>query len=133
MWRGRVAKWAHWAGLYLLLPAIALVSWGELSPNGAALELDVWDKYLHFIAYFGLAGLICLALNGQRLVFSATLALMVFGGVLEILQGFTGRDPSFWDELANMLGCAVGAGTGWLILWLLKPKSLAGPAANKHL
>lgn len=130
MWRQQLAKWAHLSGFYLIVPAIVLVSWGELNPSASALELEVWDKSLHFMAYFGLAGLICLALNGSRRVFAATMALMLFGGVLEVLQGFTGRDPSFADEIANMIGSALGAATGWFILWLLRANFLAGPDAS---
>jgi hypothetical protein len=32
---------------------------------------------------------------------AAILGLVVLGGVPEVLQGFTGRDPSFLDEAAN--------------------------------
>ncbi len=119
-------KWVHLAALYLLWPALALVGWGELSKGSAAIEALVWDKALHFSAYFGLSGMACLALKGDhRRVIAASFSLILLGGMLEILQGYTGRDPSLADELANTLGAITGAGTGWLIFRLLRPKALA--------
>jgi VanZ family protein len=130
VWQQRLVKWTHYLGAYLFLPAVALVTWGELDPKPALMEQEIWDKSLHFMAYFGLAGMICLALNGKRRVLAATLALALFGAVLEVLQGITGRDPSLYDELANILGAITGAATGWLILWLLRPKVLAATDAS---
>jgi VanZ family protein len=130
VWRAKLLKWTHLLGLYLLAPAIAVVVWGELSSGPAEIEALYWDKALHFTAYFGLAGLICLALNGGRKVVAATLALILFGGILEIVQGFVNRDPDFYDELANTLGALTGAGLGWLILFLLRGKALAAGGRN---
>jgi VanZ family protein len=115
---------------YLFLPLLALVSWGELSSSAGAVEGVIWDKALHFMAYFGLSGILCVALKADRRVWVSTLLIALFGAVLEMLQGFTGRDPSIADEFANILGALAGAGTGGLILWLLKPKSLAADSTN---
>lgn len=123
-------KWFTVLALYLLWPAVALVVWGELSKGPSQVEAVIWDKALHFTAYFGLAGMTCLALKADRRVFAATLALLVLGGILEIAQGFTGRDPSWLDQLANSLGAVLGAGTGWLIVQLLRPKALAAASRN---
>jgi VanZ family protein len=125
-----LAKWLSRLALFLFLPAVAVVSWGELSPEAVAAEMNFSDKALHFIAYFGLAGILCVALKGDRRVLTMTVLIAVFGGVLEILQGFTGRDPDIYDELTNILGAATGAGTGWIVLWLLVPKTLAGRMPN---
>ena len=123
-------KGFHLLALYLFWPAVALVIWGELSTGPAQMEALFWDKALHFTAYFGLAGMVCLALNADRRVIAATLGLILFGGVLEILQGFTGRDPDIFDELANTLGALGGAGLGWVVVQLLRPKTLAARRAN---
>ncbi len=133
MTRAILRKRLQLLAICLFLPAIALVSWGELASAAAAAEAHFWDKSLHFIAYFGLAGLLCLALKGDRRVLTATVLIALFGAVLEILQGLTGRDPSAADELANVLGAATGAATGWLILRLLEAKTLAAPGHNPHL
>lgn len=109
----------------LLLPALVLVAWGELSKNAAAAEAVFWDKALHFFAYFGLSGMAFLALKGGSKVPAALLSLAVFGGVMELLQGLTGRDPDFYDEIANCAGILAGALTGYVILRLTKAKPLA--------
>lgn len=41
-------------------------------------------------------------------MFWAGLGLIVLGGVLEIIQGFIGRDMSIYDEFANTAGVLVG-------------------------
>lgn len=128
--RDLLTKWLPRLAIVLFLPAVAVVGWGELSTSAAAVEADFWDKGLHFIAYFGLAGILAVALKGDRRVLTATVLIALLGGILEILQGFTGRDPDIFDECANMLGAAAGAGTGCLVLWLLGPKRLAARVPN---
>jgi VanZ family protein len=128
--RDFLVKWLPRLAVLVFLPAMAVVSWGELSTTAAAAEADFWDKGLHFIAYFGLAGILCVALKGDRRALTATLLVALFGGVLEILQGFVGRDPDIFDEIANILGAATGAGTGWFALWLVRPKTLAARVGN---
>ncbi|HUO98977.1 MAG TPA: VanZ family protein [Rhizomicrobium sp.] len=124
MTRDKLIRWATVAALYLLWPAIAVVVWGELTPSPGQIEMLVWDKALHFIAYFGLGGMVCVALKGERRVLMGVVGLAVLGGVLEVLQGFTGRDPDIYDEAANILGAFSGAGAGWLLLRVLRPKIL---------
>lgn len=122
MWRQKLLKWGQFLALYLFWPMVVLVVWGEVNPHPPALESLFWDKELHFLAYFGLSGIACVALKADRRAFSSTLGLIVLGGVLEIVQGFTGRDPSWGDELANTLGAITGAGLGWALIRLLQPK-----------
>lgn len=120
-----LAKWLPRLAFTLFVPALVLVGWGELSAPGAVAELHFWDKALHFAAYFGLAGILCVALKGDRRVLTATVLIALFGAVLEILQGMVGRDCSLADEVTNILGAISGAGTGWIVLKLLRPKTLA--------
>lgn len=61
-----LAKWLPRLALCLFLPAVAVVSWGELSVSAAVVEANFSDKALHFIAYFGLSGILCVALKGDR-------------------------------------------------------------------
>jgi len=118
--------------MVLFWPAIALVAWGELSKSqdAAALEGLFWDKSLHFTAYFGLSGMVCLALKEPRRVLVAAISLILFAGALEILQGFTGRDPDLYDEIANGLGVIAGTTVGYAIIWLLTSKSVATPTPD---
>jgi VanZ family protein len=117
-------KWSHMLALYLFWPAVLLVAWGELTPNPPDFTALVWDKALHFTAYFGLAGMATVALDARRQAAWAVLALVVLGGVLEILQGFTGRDPDLYDEVANIFGAVLGGCSGWLLMTMLQPKPL---------
>jgi VanZ family protein len=96
----------------LFYPTLGLVIWGELTgtePHVLDLLGEVNDKVLHFIAYFGLAAMAATGFKSRRAVLVASLGLIVLGAVLEIVQGFTGRDMSFYDELANTAGVIAGA------------------------
>lgn len=103
----------------LFYPALGLVIWGELTPSEPHF-LDFFgelnDKALHFIAYFGLAAMAAAAFKNRRPAILASLGLIVLGGVLEIVQGFTGRDMSFYDELANTVGVIAGAVSARVII-----------------
>ena len=117
-------KWSQVLALYLFWPAVLLVMWGELTPHPPNLEAMFLDKSLHFMAYFGLASLATIAFNARRPALWAVLGLVVLGGLLEILQGFTGRDPDLYDEVANTLGAVTGGCSGWLLMSLLQAKLL---------
>ena len=94
-----------------------IVTWGELTPHPPAIREP--DKFLHFLAYFGLAGLATTAFRHRRSIILAALALIAFGGALEILQAYTGRDAEWLDEVANTIGVLTGACGGLLFLWLV--------------
>lgn len=98
----------------LFLPAWAGVLGGELGPSRGAPH--IWDKALHFTAYFILSVLAVAALRARKKAFLAILALTAMGAVLEIIQGLTGRDMSALDELANTLGVIAGA----IIVWAIR-------------
>jgi len=109
----------------LFYPALGLVIWGELTPSEPHFldflgELN--DKALHFIAYFGLAAMAAAALKNRRPAVLASLALIVLGGVLEMVQGFTGRDMSFYDELANTAGVIAGTVSARAIIERLRSR-----------
>ena len=73
----------------------------------------IWDKAAHFVA-FGLI-LWSLGVLFRRLprTWAALLAVAIGAGV-EVVQRFTGRDPSWGDLLADILGVATA-----LALWAL--------------
>ncbi|HEY8697342.1 MAG TPA: VanZ family protein [Rhizomicrobium sp.] len=98
--------------------ALAVVVWGELKPSAHGPE--GWDKVLHFLAYFGLAGLATVTFGRLRAALWAGLALAAFGGVLEIVQGFVGRDAEWGDELANIIGVCAGLTAGLAFLALMR-------------
>jgi VanZ family protein len=108
--RSRIA----YAAAVLFPPAWAGVLGGELGTSGGAPQL--WDKALHFIAYFVLSVLMTLALQAPRKMLWGMLGLVAMGGMLEILQGWVGRDMSALDELANSLGVVAGASLAGMAL-----------------
>ena len=85
-------------------------------------------------AYFGLAGIAFVALCAARAkpwsrMLWPALGLVLLGGVLEIIQGYVGRDMSIWDEAANTLGVGAGGLAGWAYVSLFAARRLveAGP------
>ena len=113
-WRRR----AQLAAATLFWPAIAVVVWGELKPSTHGPETG-FDKILHFTAYFGLAAIATVALGRSRAALWAALALATFGGILEIVQSFVGRDAEWLDEVANIAGAFAGFGAGLLTVHLM--------------
>jgi VanZ family protein len=99
--------------MLLFPPACAGVLGGELGPSGG--EPQLWDKALHFMAYFVLSMLAVAALRARRSALVAMLGLIAMGGVLELLQGLIGRDMSAYDELANALGVLAGGAAVWIV------------------
>lgn len=114
MWKDRLRRLASW----VFWPALLIVVWGELTPHPPRLEVVTSDKLLHFLAYFGLAGIATTALGRKRVV-AVVLGLIALGGALEILQSFTGRDAEWLDEAANSVGAIMGALSGLLFLSLV--------------
>jgi len=109
----------HNLAAVLFWPAMALVTWGELTPSPPHLEVHIWDKLLHVTAYFGLAALAALSLKTRRSLIYAVLGLILFGGLLEIVPNLTGRDADWLDEAANSLGALLGAAAGLIVLRLV--------------
>jgi len=117
---------------WLIVPALMLVIWGELSrsPWGERLEAAVWDKALHFTAYFGLSLMATIAVQGRRRALWCAMGLIALGGSLEVIQGFVGRDCDIWDEVANTIGVLSGlllALLGISVLRLAKLVELTPP------
>jgi VanZ family protein len=119
-----VLHWLRIATACLLLPALTVVIWGELTPSPPALTVDVWDKALHFTAYFGLAAMATIAVRADRRALWWGLGLVMLGGLLEIVQGLTGRDADIWDEVANSIGVLAGLALGWAAVALARARKL---------
>jgi hypothetical protein len=97
----------------LWMLAIGVVIIGSLYPGNSWLmrgvdRLGIWDKALHFVAYFFLATLPVLGFQGKTgALWAGSMALL--GLLLEFAQNFApGRSPEFADELANITGVACG-------------------------
>jgi len=103
----------------LILAIMATIIIGVLSLSAVPklnLELGIksGDKYLHFIAYFGLSIIWYFALRNriQKRAFNffVPLALIFYGIILEGLQSgiTTYRTGDIYDALANTAGVIVG-------------------------
>ena len=107
----------------LFLPAWAGVIGGELGPGKG--QPVIWDKALHFTAYFGLSLMATIAVRARPvLAMWIAFGLIVMGGLLEIIQGMTGRDADIWDEAANTLGVLAGTGLAWAGIAILRARKL---------
>ena len=98
------------AGALVLLVLVALM----LAPGGTIeSETLIWDKAAHFIA-FGLI-LWSLGVLFRRLPRTwAALLAVALGAAVEVVQRYVGRDPSWGDLLADVLGVATA-----LLIWLV--------------
>lgn len=123
-------KFLSRAALYLFWPGMALIIWGELTPSPPHWTALFWDKALHFTAYFGLAAMATLVLGVQKRTLWALLALVVLGGVLEILQGYTGRDPDIHDEIANIIGVCGGFLCALAVTYFFKRRQFVGSQSS---
>lgn len=65
------------------------------------------DKVLHFLAYLVLTGLAFLFVRQIKPFVKCCVALIIYGGIIELLQSFMpGRYMSFADFVANIGGIA---------------------------
>ena len=127
MWKVKLLRFTQFLSHWLFWPGVVLISWGELTPNPPQLSgVFGWDKLEHFTAYFGLASMATLVLGFKPRLAWAFLGIILFGGALEILQGYTGRDPDVLDFIANSIGAFAGLSVGALFLKVLDPLVGAG-------
>lgn len=73
------------------------------------MELPTNDKVGHFLAYGTFSMNVCLLFNRwkKELLFSL-IGIVLYGILIEFLQGFVRRETSFYDFLANTAGVAIG-------------------------
>ena len=97
-------------GALVLLVLVALM----LAPGGTIESGKlIWDKAAHFIA-FGLI-LWSLGVLFRRLPRTwAALLAVALGAAVEVVQRYVGRDPSWGDLLADVLGVTTA-----LLIWVV--------------
>ena len=90
----------------ILIIAITLLS---LLPPKSGIELGKSDKLNHFLAYAILSLNFGFISSNIRSYFIGIPFLIAYGLLIEFFQGFVpGRDPSFYDTLANSVGVFLG-------------------------
>ena len=97
--------------VFLAASAYALAR--ALLPDDDSIGLIPWDKAKHFLVFYVLSVLASLALPQSRL-HRIGLAMLAFGGAIEVLQAFVGRDASWFDLLAD--GCGISAAFGPMLV-----------------
>lgn len=91
-----------------LVVLIAITVFSLLPPR-SGMELPTNDKVGHFLAYGTFSMNVCLLFNRwkKELLFSL-IGIVLYGILIEFLQGFVRRETSFYDFLANTAGVAIG-------------------------
>lgn len=110
----RLVWWALSIGWTTLIVVLSLVS---VPPPKMQTFIDL-DKLVHFFAYGIMSYLAGCAIGGSRpgLSRASIIFICMFWGAgvglaLELIQSQVGRQFSWFDEIANVLGAAAGA---WL-------------------
>lgn len=84
------------------------------------------DKLYHVLAFAALA----FPLSAVRMAHApmVVVAVLIYGGAIELVQPFVGRSAEFADFGADAIGAALGAGAGIVVCWGRKrrARSLSG-------
>lgn len=106
---------------YALLAFVAIVS---LIP---APQIEASDKLLHVMTYAVLSAVFSSLVCQSYSLLKVVSGLILYGAVLELLQGFTGyRYMELYDMLANTIGVFIGLSIRLTALprWLRQIESL---------
>lgn len=106
--------------LLVLITVVCVLALTPAPPKTMSLG---WDKLNHAAAFTALAVTGCLGFAGRRRAkWGVVLALLAFGGLIEILQASVpGRAGEWADLLADGVGIACGAGLAWLAWRVVGP------------
>ena len=91
------------AGLAMMIAALTLAPMPAGGSSGS-------DKLYHFVAFASLA--VPLPLVRPRLAIWVVLGVIVYGGLIELIQPVVGRQAEWLDLVADTVGAVVGAMTG---------------------
>ncbi|MGF1737297.1 VanZ family protein [Photobacterium satsumensis] len=92
-----------------LLLYVALILFISLKSTGPELvSIPHIDKVQHFMAYAVFAIVAAYAVSTKRAFYKHCTAIVLFSGVIELIQPWFGRECSVFDLLANSLGVVLG-------------------------
>lgn len=99
--------------LTLTAVGITILSLMPETPDAAPV-FPGFDKIAHTVSYFVLTFFTVGAFSGRRsrIILWSIVLCSAYGGILEILQGCTGRSVEFADFLFDILGSAAGGCVG---------------------
>ena len=104
-----------WKILFLGTSVVVLAL--ALTPGGDQLPTTGWDKANHLLAFFTLCVLGLLAY--PKYVVIVLLGLLLYGGLIEMMQSFTSNR---FAEYADLAADAVGLIAGWCSVFIMKNK-----------
>lgn len=93
---------------HLACAAAAIIICVSLLPESNAVGVSSSDTVNHIIAYGTLTTLALINRTGTATIIVALLAIVAFGGGVEIIQPLFGRKAECSDLAANLIGVAVG-------------------------
>ncbi|MBM3604541.1 MAG: teicoplanin resistance protein VanZ [Alphaproteobacteria bacterium] len=96
-----------------------------LAPISAPAPVEHADKIYHALAFAGLA--LPISVFRPRWLMVAVPAFAAFGGLIEIVQPYVGRECSLLDWLADLAGIGIGVVAGRCLAALpWSPRRLSG-------
>ena len=112
-------------GLYLTLVIASLILFLSLLPPGEGdTKLLVSDKLLHFIAY----GVMVLPVTLERVFpqFLVFIIALAYGGFIELIQPYWGREADIMDMWANIAGLIFGIliARGIIFIFKIQPSNI---------
>lgn len=80
-----------------------------MTPPDQGVHIHTNDKVGHFLAYLTLSIHLCFLFDMKTTkILLALTGTFLYGILIEILQGFVGREQSVFDAMANAMGIAAG-------------------------
>ncbi len=101
----------RWWWLGAGLGALALILALAMLPLSAPVPVQGFDKFLHFLAFMFLT-VWFLGLFEARFTWLVAAGLLLYGGLIEILQSFM---PFRFAEAYDVVSDTAGIGAGWLL------------------
>lgn len=95
---------------------------GSLVPLPALPDAPGSDKLLHLVGYALLGFLSTWNRNGTIRIFAVTIAIILLGGMIELVQPFVNRYGEFADFAANSAGAVIGLASTAIVKRLRRPK-----------
>lgn len=107
----------------LAVGCLLAIGYLSLTPLAELPEVPGSDKFHHLIAYALLAFLALLTRKSARAAGAVLLAVIAYGGLIELIQPYVNRYGEFGDFLANAAGAILG---GLLSLGVARRLSIRG-------
>ena len=118
-------SYLKYKGLYLTLAIASLILFLSLQPPGEGVtKLLVSDKLMHFIAY----GVLVLPVSLGRIFpqFLVFIIALSYGGFIELIQPYWGREADIMDMWANIAGAVFGIliARGIIFVFKIQPSNM---------